>query len=250
MKREAFFAEITKNILLPYEARQAYEEERVGEFANRFEAGYFDCFLALLGGGGDVLDLACGDGRHTLRLSERVNHVVALDLSPNNLKMAQRKCQSRENISFLEGSMFEIDRFFQESAFDGIWFSQAFEYVPPDRRKELLASLKRILKPNGILYMSVETWMHPNLWASLKELVNDLQAFCYWKFLKRKPLLWGEFFYYLRVEDVCASFSGWHYHVHTDKWTLLKLLKRLKFEVLRLDVYDGYIYVLCRKVSL
>lgn len=245
MKREQFLLEMTKNILMPYEASKIYEEEIIGEFENQFEAEYFNHFLALIGKEGIILDLACGDGRHTLRLSERANHVVALDLSPNNLKMAKRKCQARENITFMEGSMFELP--FRENSFDGIWFSQAFEYVPPDRREELLASMRRILKPAGIVYMSVETWMYPGFWASLREFLGDLRLFCYWKFLKRKPLLWGEYFYYLSAEDVRARYSGWHYHVHTDKWTLLRLLKKQEFELLQLDLYDGYIYTLGRR---
>lgn len=248
-KRERFLSEITKSILLPYEASEVYEEEIVGEFENHFEAEYFDRFLMLLDREGLVLDLACGDGRHTLQLSKRARSVVALDLSPNNLEMARKKCQGRENISFVEGSMFELGRLFRESTFDCIWFSQAFEYVPPDRRAELLTSLKRVLKPKGVLYMSVETWMYPSLWTSLRELFGDFKLFCYWKFLKRKPLLWGEFFYYLQAEEIRARCSGWHYHVHTDTWTLLKLLKQLKFEILKLDLYDGYIYTLCRKAS-
>lgn len=247
MKRQDFLSELTKSILLPYEASEVYEEEIVGEFENQFETDYFNRFLNLIGREGIILDLACGDGRHTLQLSERASHVVALDLSPNNLKMARKKCYDRKNITFIEGSMFELP--FHKSTFDGIWFSQAFEYVPPDRRAKLLASLKHVLKPKGILYMSVETWMHPSLWASLKELFGDFKLFCYWKFWKHKPLLWGEYLYYLRAEEIRARCSGWHYHVHTDRWTLLKLLRRLKFKLLKLDLYDGYIYTLCRSVK-
>ena len=55
--------------------------------------------------------------------------------------------------------MFDLP--FSKDMFDGIWFSQAFEYVPPDRRERFLASLRQFLKPQGILYMSVETWMYP-----------------------------------------------------------------------------------------
>lgn len=244
-KRERFLLEMMKNIIMPYEAAQVYEEEIVGEFENRFETEYFEYFFTLIKKEGLILDLACGDGRHTLKLSKRANHVIALDLSLNNLKMAKEKCKARDNITFIKGSIFDIP--FRENIFDGIWFSQAFEYVPPDRRKEFLYSIRRILKPGGILYMSVETWMHPKFWGSLKELLRDLKLFCYWKFLKKKPLLFGEFLYYLQAEKIKANYSGWHYHVHTDKWTLCKLLVSSKFIIDKMDLYDGIIYVLCRK---
>ncbi len=163
------------------------------------------------------------------------------------LEMAKKKCRARNNITFVKGSMFCLPC--QENEFDGIWFSQAFEYVPPDRREELLSSLKRILKPGGVLYMSVESWMYPSLWDSLKELWGDFKLFCYWKFWKREPLLWGEFLYHLGAEDTRARCSSWHYHVHTDKWTLLKLLRKLGFTILNLDPYGGYIYTLCKNTE-
>lgn len=244
-KREKFLSEIIPNILLPYEASKIYEEEIVGEFENQFEVNYFINFCKLLKEKGIILDLACGDGRHTLQLSKKANHIMAFDLSLNNLRMAKKKCYIKKNITFIKGSMFKFP--FCRNTFDGIWFSQSFEYVPPDKREALLISLNRILKPGGILYISVETWMQSKLLISLKELLHDLWLFCYWKFIKKKPLLWGEFFYYLRVQENEVRYSGWHYHVHTDRWTLLKLLHKSGFKLIKIDLYDGYIYILCKK---
>jgi SAM-dependent methyltransferase len=247
MKRTQFLSEITASILLPYEASKTYEEQIVGEFENKFEAGYFNEFLSVSDEKGLIMDLACGDGRHTLQLSEKVYSVVALDLSPNNLRMAKKKCRNRENISFIRSSMFQLP--LRENTFDGIWFSQAFEYVPPDRRESILASIKRVLKPKGILYMSVETWMTPSVWGSLKELWGDFKLYFYWKFIKRRPLLWGEFLYYLSSENIRDRCSGWHYHVHTDKCTLKRLLRKFRFQLLQLRVYNGYIYALCKATT-
>ena len=242
MKRERFLAEMRQNLLLPYEA--AYTREIDGEFENRSEAESFSRFCGLLGEAGLVLDLACGDGRHSLRLAENARHVVALDLSPHSLKLAMRKCQGRQNITFVHGSGFEPP--FQAELFDGIWFSQAFEYVPPDRRASFLEAVGRTLRPAGCLYMSVETWMYPSPWASLKELCSDFRLFCYWKLVKRKPLLWGEYLWWLP-----PRWGGpvWHYHVHTDRWTLRKVLQESGFEILHLDNWNGYFYTLCRRAS-
>lgn len=147
----------------------------------------------------------------------------------------------------MKGSMFDLP--FLKEMFDGIWFSQAFEYVPPDRREKFLDSLRQILKPQGILYMSIETWMYPSFWVSLKELLRDFRLFVYWKIVRRRPLLWGEYLYYLSLKNVRNRFSGWHYHVHTDKWTLIRLLNKYRFKILMSDLYDGYIYVLCQKAE-
>lgn len=245
MNRDVFLTEIMQNILSPYEASEGYEEELIGEFENRLEEEYFHRFLALVGEKGLILDLACGDGRHTLRLSEAADYVVALDLSLNNLRKAAAKCQRKANVAFLRGSMFDLP--FAGEVFDGIWFSQGFEYVPPDRRKCLLVALRHILKAGGVLYMSVETWVYPDLWTSLKELWSDFKLFFYWKFIKRKPLLWGEYLYWIAPGVVSEEYSDWHYHVHADKWTLLRLLKRCGIGIEKLDLDEGYIYLLGRR---
>ena len=191
MKREQFLSEIIESVLFPYEASEVFEEEIVGEFENEVEREFFSEFLKELQEKSLVLDLACGDGRHTLQLSKNVNNTVALDFSSNNLRMAKKKCEKAGNIGFVQGSMFDLP--FRENVFDGVWFSQAFEYVPPDKRESVLSSVKRVLKFKGVVYMSVETWMYPSVWVSFKELLGDFKLYFYWKFVKRKPLF-GENF--------------------------------------------------------
>jgi len=132
-------------------------------------------FTRLLRERGLVLDLACGDGRHTLQLSKKASSIVALDLSFNNLKIAKKKCQSTGNINFIRGSMFSLP--FRKEVFNGVWFSQAFEYVSPDKREDILASIRHVLKPKGILYMSVETWMYSSILRSIKELWDDFKLY-------------------------------------------------------------------------
>ena len=234
-------------MLVPYETSQTYEEEIVDEFENQCEAEFCNYFLASIAENALNLDLACGNGRHTLRLSEKANHVVALDLSPNKLKMAKKKYHDVKNINFIEGSMFELP--FKENTFDGIWFSHGFEFVPPDKREMLLSSLNSILKSTGIFYLSAQAWISPSIWDSLKRFGRVLGLFCYWRFLKRKPLLWGEGLYYLSPKVAENQCSCWDYHVYTDKSTLLELFPRCGFALLKLDVQNGYIYTSCRKTN-
>ena len=91
--------------------------------------------------------------------------------------------------------------------------------------------------------MSVETWMYPSILRSIKELWGDFKLYFYWKFVKRKPLLWGELFYRLTLT---TGRENWHYHVHTDKWTIMKLLSKFKYKLLKMHLYDGYIYILAK----
>ncbi len=241
-KRERFLSEMTENIRSPYQAEwEGYAAG--GKFRNQAEEEYFLHIVDNAESQAVILDLSCGDGRHTIRFAERVGEVVGLDLSRNSLAKAKKKSLVKDHITFAEGSMFQLP--FAPSTFDVIWFSEAFEYVPPDKRRILLSSLNDILKDSGILYMSVETWQDPGIIASLKLLWTDFRLFCYWKFIKRKPLLWGEFLYYSSVKGI--DWSGWHYHVHTSKKTLCHLLDMCGFTIEKMNLYNEYIYVLCHK---
>jgi ubiquinone/menaquinone biosynthesis C-methylase UbiE len=168
-KRERFLSEMAENIRLPYEVEwEGYVEEAGGEFGNQTEEEYFQYIVDKTEPKAAILDLACGDGRHTLRFAESVENVVGLDLSHRDLAKAKQKCLVKDNVTFVEGSMFQLT--FAPNTFDGIWMSEAFEYVPPDKRRTFLTSLNNVLKNSGILYMSVETWQNPSIIASLKEL--------------------------------------------------------------------------------
>jgi len=94
--------------------------------------------------------------------------------------------------------------------------------------------------------MSVETWQYPSLWATIKELVGDISLFSYWRVIKRRPLIWGEYLYYL---PPTVEYRGWHYHVHTSKKTLNKLVKNLGFRMLQQRLYDGYIYLIYKRTE-
>ncbi len=243
--RERFLADMQENISHPYEVDQPLYEDFVGQFENLVEAAYFQRFVNRLGPGAEVLDLACGDGRHTLHLAAHARRVVCLDQSPRSLQEARRKCAAAPNVTFLRGSFLAppFSSSLSRGSFDGVWFSQAFEYVPPDRRDGLLAALHASLKPGGILYMSVETWAYPSRWESLKTLGRDMGLFLYWKFLRGEPLLWGEFLYRLPESEFPSR--GWHYHVHTSPRTLRGLLERHRLAPIKIDLSNGYLYVLC-----
>jgi len=243
-KRTKFILEMMKNAMKPYEMSEKYEEEIIGEFENEVEKDFFNLFFNLIKEPKLILDLACGDGRHTAKLCERTQFVVGADLANKNIVKASRKLSNRDNVEFIHASMFNLP--FLPDCFNGIWFSQAFEYVPPDFREKFVTQLWSLLKPGGILYMSVETWQHPSLWTTIKELVGDISLFFYWKVIKGKPLIWGEYLYYLPPN---VEYRGWHYHVHTSKKTVNKRLKRLGFRIMQQILRDGYIYLICEKTE-
>ena len=96
-----------------------------------------------------VLDLCCGQGRHSLELARRGYDVVGLDLSETLLE-ASRGAAEREGleVSFVNGDMRAIP---EGDKFDGIFnFYTAFGYFERDEDNQaVLDAVGGALKPGG-----------------------------------------------------------------------------------------------------
>jgi SAM-dependent methyltransferase len=95
---------------------------------------------------GPVLDLACGAGRHLTVLQERNPTAFGLDLSEAMLRLAPDPLQGH----LVRGDMRALP--FREGAFCGIcmWFTP-FGYFDDQKNAALLARLKTLLRPGGVL---------------------------------------------------------------------------------------------------
>lgn len=95
---------------------------------------------------GPVLDLACGAGRHLAVLQERNPSAFGLDLSEPLLRLAPERLQGH----LVRGDMRALP--FVDGAFSGIcmWFTP-FGYFDDQRNAALLARLRTLLRPGGVL---------------------------------------------------------------------------------------------------
>ena len=98
--------------------------------------------------GMEVLDLACGHGRHANRLGERGVRVTGLDSSALFLERARADAASRGvAVEYVEGDMRAIP---WQERFDRVfnWFT-AFGYHPDDELRGILRGVRTALKPGG-----------------------------------------------------------------------------------------------------
>ncbi len=103
--------------------------------------------LAGVGPGQSVLDVACGTGVLFPFYQERqVDHVTAVDISPEMAKRAARKAEAYEFISVLCADAEEYG--FSES-FDRVMIYNAFPHFPDP--SHLIRRMARITKPGGRL---------------------------------------------------------------------------------------------------
>ena len=101
----------------------------------------------------DVLDLGCGDGRHSLELARRGYRVTGLDLSEELLGRARRRTSDEGlDITFIRGDMRDAPGV---SAFDLVVnFFTSFGYFSEDRENaRVLDAIARSLRPGGRFLM-------------------------------------------------------------------------------------------------
>ena len=104
-------------------------------------------FLRYLSNGCSILDAGCGSGRDAIAFLRKGYSVEAFDASEEICRRASEllgftvDCKCFEDLS-------------GESKYDGIWASASLLHVKKDDLPDVMDRLKRLLKPNGILYAS------------------------------------------------------------------------------------------------
>jgi SAM-dependent methyltransferase len=133
------------------------------EEATRAEAAFIAAALGLTAGS-PVLDLACGYGRHAVRVAERGARVTGLDFNPRYLAVAAEEARrAGVEVRWMEGDMREL-KF--EREFEGVYsYYTSFGYFGDGENERVLAGVAKALVPGGrfLLEMANRDWIltHP-----------------------------------------------------------------------------------------
>lgn len=136
-------------------------------------------FISHLPKGAKILDVACGSGRDTQYLTEDGFDVLGIDISEELLKEARLRAK---NCKFQKMNLLRLE--FDESSFDGIWCTNAVTVIPKDNISEAVKEIHRVLKKEGILYISVKEG-HGQEIVARKEYEN---APFYYSYLTKEEL--------------------------------------------------------------
>ncbi len=111
-----------------------------------------------------ILDLACGFGRHTNRLAALGHALTGLDLTPGFLDIARKDALERGvDVSYQQGDMRDITF---ENEFDRVMLLfTAFGYFSDAENLQVLVNIRKALKPGGLLIFDM-----PNRDAMLKDM--------------------------------------------------------------------------------
>jgi ubiquinone/menaquinone biosynthesis C-methylase UbiE len=103
---------------------------------------------------GRLLDAGCGSGKYAIPLRMRGFDVVAVDVSPNALKMAGKSIASRRlDIELLAANVYQMP--FSDSSFDVIWCYGVLQHLLLKEREAAISEFLRLLKNGGLLFIEV-----------------------------------------------------------------------------------------------
>jgi ubiquinone/menaquinone biosynthesis C-methylase UbiE len=104
-----------------------------------------------------VLEIGCGTGNLTRRLTERGATVTAIDINPDMLAVAQAKLSNMSSkVEFREMAAAEIADRFGAGSFNAIAATLALSEMSEDEQAYVLNAAYRVLRPGGRLVVADE----------------------------------------------------------------------------------------------
>ena len=94
----------------------------------------------------NALEMGCGTGAFARRLAKRCEQVIALDLSPEMIRVARSRSSQFDNLEFQQADATRWN--FPQSQFDFICSIATLHHL---QQRELFVKMKDALKPRGVL---------------------------------------------------------------------------------------------------
>lgn len=97
----------------------------------------------------NVLELACGTGLFTRHLAPRVDHVTAVDASPEVIAINRARVAA-PNVRYLQADLFALE---PPARYDCVFMSFWLSHVPQARFDAFWSMVRRALGPAGFAYV-------------------------------------------------------------------------------------------------
>jgi ubiquinone/menaquinone biosynthesis C-methylase UbiE len=121
---------------------------------------------------GALLDLGCGAGHDAEFYSARGYQVTGVDPSYPLLELAAVRAPEAQ---FVHASCYQLP--FPDASFDGVWAAASLLHVPRARIAEALLELRRVLRPNGILFAALKLGQGEQL---IERAGIGPRFYCFW----------------------------------------------------------------------
>lgn len=104
-----------------------------------------------------VLEIGCGTGYFTNEIVKTKAEIVAIDISPDLLEMAQKEITD-ENVAFRIENAYKLS--FDDNTFDTAIGSSVLHHL---ELENALKELYRVLKPGGTIYFTEPNMLNPHI---------------------------------------------------------------------------------------
>ncbi len=155
------------------------------------------------------LDIGCGTGSFARRLAELSQHVLALDLSPEMIRIACERSEKFRNINFQLANV--MDMHFDVGSFDCIATIATLHHLPFE---EALWKMRRALKPGGVIV--ILDLFEP---AGLADSISNLIALPMSAALRLK--------HYGRLLPQREERAAWNAHARHDSYPTIEGVKSI-----------------------
>ena len=115
-----------------------------------------------------VLDAGCGDGWYSARMIQEKADVSGIDLSPRAIAFAQQILPTGK---FVSGSLTALS--YPDKIFDVIFSFQVLEHIPLNEYPEAINELRRVLKDDGRIIVSVPSVNRPLSRAHFRHFTQE-----------------------------------------------------------------------------
>lgn len=161
-------------------------------------------FVSLLPAGGTVLDIGCGPGKDTAVLQSHTLNAIGLDYSFEMMRVGRD--EHGFNAPYAQADMRHLPIGRQV---DGIWACASTLHLPREDMLPTLQQFWRVLKPGGVLYISVKKG-EGEQWVPTRKYGHDLpRYFTFWQPAHLDSLLETAAF---------KIIAGWEYQGKHDDW--------------------------------
>jgi len=122
-----------------------------------------------------ILDVGCGDGRHSILIDSNGGRAIGIDLSKNMLGEARTLYPKGD---FREADMRNLP--FDDDFFDGVWSSGSIYHVTKSDAKKVIKEFRRVLKPAGAVAISFKLGQGEGTEANPKSYSGSPRYFAYY----------------------------------------------------------------------
>jgi SAM-dependent methyltransferase len=190
--------------------------------------------------GHQLLDIGCGNGRHTAAAYDREGiTAVGVDRNREDLNAARGRLAFHERLRAHDGGVWALAAAdarslpFGDRIFDTVVCSEVLEHIPDHDRA--MQEIVRVLKPGGGLVVSVPRWWPEKIcWALSRDYHQANQGHV--RIYRIRPLI-----RMLEANGVVFSQRHWAHSLHSPYWWLKCLLGPTRTDAPLVNLYHRFL---------